>query len=95
MQASAASFDVPPSAPNSKRQRTDLDVDASVRVKMMDTLQHTVRAEHAARVRIVRVHDAAVFLGEILRSVLGIDHQSILKDTIGDEQLPPRPERAG
>ena len=45
------------------RQRADLHVHAAVHAEVIDR-PAAVRAEHAARVRVVHHHDAAEFLGQ-------------------------------
>ena len=68
------------------RQRADLDVDAAVHAEVIDRAA-AVRAEHAARMRIVDHHDAAELLGERAQLRQRAEIAVHAEDAVGDEQL--------
>ena len=85
----AAAGDVAAERADGLRQRADLHVDAAVQAEVIDGAA-SVRAEHAARVRIVHHHDAAVLLGEVAELRQRAEVAVHAEHAVGDEQLARR-----
>ena len=82
----AAAGDVAAERADRLRQRADLDVDAAVHAEMIDGAA-AVAAEHAAGVRVVDHHDAAVFLGQRAQRRQRPEVAVHAEDAVGDQQL--------
>ena len=68
------------------RQRPDLDVDAPVHAEVIDRAA-SIRAEHAARVRVVDHHDAAGFFRHVAERRERAEVAVHAEYAVGDEQL--------